>query len=407
MGAEGCKVIMAAYARALADEIPVIGLWHSGGARLAEGVVSLHAVGEVFNIMTRASGRIPQISVVLGAAAGGAAYGPALTDIVILGPNGTGLRHRPRRRPLGHRRGRRPWSASVAPSRTRVAAAWCTSPRRPTKTPSLEARDLTSLLGRAGRARAGPPRSTTSTSPRYLPESDKRAYDVHPLVEHLLDAGTPRRAARAVGAEHRHHARTPRRPHRRRDRQQPAAPGRLPRLALGREGRALRPHVRRVRRPARRRRRRPRLPARCRPGVGGRRPPRRQAAARLRRGRRPPRHGRHAQGVRRRLHRHELARTRRHPGVRLAGRDRRGHGLDRGGPHPAPAQAGRPARGHPGRDRARAGRRARADRRRHREGQGPRRRRRGRSSRRHHASALAAAIVAAAPLRGRHGNIPL
>ena len=38
--------------------------------------------------MTRASGRIPQISVVLGAAAGGAAYGPALTDIVILGPQG-------------------------------------------------------------------------------------------------------------------------------------------------------------------------------------------------------------------------------------------------------------------------------------------------------------------------------
>ena len=38
--------------------------------------------------MTRASGKIPQISVVLGAAAGGAAYGPALTDIVILGPEG-------------------------------------------------------------------------------------------------------------------------------------------------------------------------------------------------------------------------------------------------------------------------------------------------------------------------------
>ena len=88
MGAEGCKVILAAYARALADDVPIVGLWHSGGARLAEGVVSLHAVGEVFNIMTRASGRIPQISVVLGAAAGGAAYGPALTDIVILGPQG-------------------------------------------------------------------------------------------------------------------------------------------------------------------------------------------------------------------------------------------------------------------------------------------------------------------------------
>ena len=88
MGEAGCAVVLAAYERALADGVPVIGLWHSGGARLREGVVSLHAVGQVFAIMTRASGRIPQISVVIGAAAGGAAYGPALTDIVILGPDG-------------------------------------------------------------------------------------------------------------------------------------------------------------------------------------------------------------------------------------------------------------------------------------------------------------------------------
>ncbi|MEO7746043.1 MAG: carboxyl transferase domain-containing protein, partial [Actinomycetota bacterium] len=88
MGEAGCLVVLAAYQRALADGVPVVGLWHSGGARLREGVVSLHAVGEVFAIMTRASGRIPQISVVIGPAAGGAAYGPALTDIVILGPDG-------------------------------------------------------------------------------------------------------------------------------------------------------------------------------------------------------------------------------------------------------------------------------------------------------------------------------
>ena len=68
--------------------MPVVGIWHSGGARLAEGVTALHAVGEVFAAMVRASGRIPQISVVLGPAAGGAAYGPALTDLVIMGPAG-------------------------------------------------------------------------------------------------------------------------------------------------------------------------------------------------------------------------------------------------------------------------------------------------------------------------------
>ncbi len=39
MGEDGCKVILVAYERALADGVPVVGLWHSGGARLREGVV--------------------------------------------------------------------------------------------------------------------------------------------------------------------------------------------------------------------------------------------------------------------------------------------------------------------------------------------------------------------------------
>ena len=86
MGDLGCRVVVDAYHRALTDGVPVIGVWHSGGARLAEGVLSLHAVGRIFHVMTQASGVIPQVSVVLGPAAGGAAYGPALTDVVILGP---------------------------------------------------------------------------------------------------------------------------------------------------------------------------------------------------------------------------------------------------------------------------------------------------------------------------------
>ena len=88
MGDVGCRVVVDAYHRAITDGVPIIGLWHSGGARLAEGVLSLHAVGRIFQVMTQASGMIPQISVVLGPAAGGAAYGPALTDVVILGPEG-------------------------------------------------------------------------------------------------------------------------------------------------------------------------------------------------------------------------------------------------------------------------------------------------------------------------------
>ena len=88
MGTEGCAVLVAAYDEAIARGVPIVGLWHSGGARLAEGVASLDGVGTVFAAMTAASGVVPQISVVLGPAAGGAAYGPALTDIVILSSAG-------------------------------------------------------------------------------------------------------------------------------------------------------------------------------------------------------------------------------------------------------------------------------------------------------------------------------
>lgn len=83
---DGCTRIADAVTHAAEAGVPCVGLWHSGGAHLAGGVRSLDGVGRIFAAMVRASGRIPQISVVLGPAAGGAAYGPALTDVVVLGP---------------------------------------------------------------------------------------------------------------------------------------------------------------------------------------------------------------------------------------------------------------------------------------------------------------------------------
>jgi acetyl-CoA/propionyl-CoA carboxylase carboxyl transferase subunit len=88
MSRRACEVIVAAYDHALAADCPIVGLWHSGGTQLAEGMQSLHDTGRVFAAMTRASGRIPQLSVILGLASGGAAYGPGLTDVVIVVPGG-------------------------------------------------------------------------------------------------------------------------------------------------------------------------------------------------------------------------------------------------------------------------------------------------------------------------------
>jgi propionyl-CoA carboxylase beta chain len=69
---------------AIATGVPFIGILDSGGARIQEGVIALGKYGEIFKRNTMASGVIPQISIVMGPAAGGAVYSPALTDFVIM-----------------------------------------------------------------------------------------------------------------------------------------------------------------------------------------------------------------------------------------------------------------------------------------------------------------------------------
>mgnify|MGYP002141829351 FL=1 len=69
---------------AIATGVPLIGILDSGGARIQEGVIALGKYGEIFKRNTAASGVIPQISIIMGPAAGGAVYSPALTDFVIM-----------------------------------------------------------------------------------------------------------------------------------------------------------------------------------------------------------------------------------------------------------------------------------------------------------------------------------
>jgi len=64
--------------------VPIIGILDSGGARIQEGVIALGKYGEIFRKNTLASGVVPQISLIMGPAAGGAVYSPALTDFVVM-----------------------------------------------------------------------------------------------------------------------------------------------------------------------------------------------------------------------------------------------------------------------------------------------------------------------------------
>ncbi len=186
MGVDGCEAVVQAYRRAMVDRVPIIGVWHSGGARLAEGVLSLHAVGRIFHAMTQASGKIPQISIVLGAAAGGAAYGPALTDVVIIAPTGrifvtgpdvvrsvTGEDVDMERLGGPDTHERRSGVVHVVADNEADALA--------------RGRALTTLLAAQGAIAAEVPDPDLS---ELLPDSPKRAYDVHPLLNGLLDEGS-------------------------------------------------------------------------------------------------------------------------------------------------------------------------------------------------------------------------
>jgi acetyl-CoA/propionyl-CoA carboxylase carboxyl transferase subunit len=133
--------------------------------------------------MISASGKIPQLSLVVGPAAGGGAYGASLTDIVILGPEGrifvtgpdvvrsvTGENVDMARLGGPEPHGRRSGVVHVVTE---------------TEEESYErTRNLASLLGNQGTFAKNIPESDLST---LLPESNKRAYDVHPLVEGVLD----------------------------------------------------------------------------------------------------------------------------------------------------------------------------------------------------------------------------
>lgn len=86
LGVVGCSIIVQTLRQAVKLGQPVVGVWHSGGARLQDGTAGLSGVGRIFREIVLSAGRVPMVSVVLGPAAGGAAYGPALTDFVVCGP---------------------------------------------------------------------------------------------------------------------------------------------------------------------------------------------------------------------------------------------------------------------------------------------------------------------------------
>ncbi|RSM84798.1 propionyl-CoA carboxylase subunit beta [Kibdelosporangium aridum] len=187
LGAAEADRIIEAIEFAVLKQCPVIGLWHSGGAKLADGVESMDGVGRMFAAMTAASGKIPQISVVIGPAAGAAAYGPALTDLIVMadtarifitGPEvvrsvtGEQIDMEGLGGPTAH--GRKSGVAHVTVDSEAEAYA--------------QARRLAALFAEQGDFDATLVQDGVDLR-EHLPESPRRAYDVRPLVKSIVDNG--------------------------------------------------------------------------------------------------------------------------------------------------------------------------------------------------------------------------
>ncbi|OGS04933.1 MAG: methylmalonyl-CoA carboxyltransferase [Elusimicrobia bacterium RIFCSPLOWO2_12_FULL_59_9] len=84
LGLAHAKKICKIMDLAVENGVPVIGICDSGGARIQEGVDSLGGYAEIFYRNVQASGRVPQITAILGPCAGGAVYSPAMTDFVFM-----------------------------------------------------------------------------------------------------------------------------------------------------------------------------------------------------------------------------------------------------------------------------------------------------------------------------------
>ncbi|MFD4084222.1 acyl-CoA carboxylase subunit beta, partial [Streptomyces bacillaris] len=180
---------------AISAGAPLVSLNDGAGARIQEGVSALAGYGGIFQRNTRASGVIPQISVMLGPCAGGAAYSPALTDFVfmvretsqmfITGPDVV-------KAVTGEEITQNGLGGADVHAETSGVAHFAYDDE---ETCIAEVRYLLSMLPQNNRelppavAPDGPPDRPTPALLDLVPADAVRSYDVRAVIEELVDAG--------------------------------------------------------------------------------------------------------------------------------------------------------------------------------------------------------------------------
>jgi acetyl-CoA carboxylase carboxyltransferase component len=190
LGEQHANTIVRVLELADKSRAPVVGFVASGGARMQEGVAALGGYGRIFHRIVKLSGRVPQVSIITGLSAGGAAYSPALTDWVVMTEESSMFLTGPSvvREALGED----VTAAQLGGTRVHERSGVCHFVAPTDVNAAYLARELLGYLPRHRGARppvlpARPPLGHDPSGP--VPEDGRSVYDVRDVVRAVVDGG--------------------------------------------------------------------------------------------------------------------------------------------------------------------------------------------------------------------------
>ncbi|MBV9918465.1 MAG: methylmalonyl-CoA carboxyltransferase [Solirubrobacterales bacterium] len=188
LGERHAETIVRVLETAGRARVPVVGFVESGGARMQEGSAALGGYGRIFRHTVALTGVVPQISVVSGASAGGGAYSPALTDLILMTEDAAMFLTGPAvvREALGEETD----AAALGGPRVHERNGVCHLVEADELAAALRARELLSYLPASAGER--PPRAgivapSVADPGAMVPSEPRRAYDVRDAIRGIVD----------------------------------------------------------------------------------------------------------------------------------------------------------------------------------------------------------------------------
>ncbi|HET7048989.1 MAG TPA: carboxyl transferase domain-containing protein [Solirubrobacteraceae bacterium] len=171
--------------------IPVVGFVESGGARMQEGTAALGGYGRIFRHTVGLTGVVPQISIVSGSSAGGGAYSPALTDLILMTEDAAMFLTGPGvvREALGEEID----AAALGGPRVHDRNGVCHLVERDVPAAAARVRELLGYLPSAAGETppvVAPMLPELDDPGRVVPSEPRRAYDVRDALWGIVDSGS-------------------------------------------------------------------------------------------------------------------------------------------------------------------------------------------------------------------------